>query len=339
MELLERYLQAVRGYLLRGRRDDIVKELGDNILSQMEDQAADLGRPLTEAEQGEILKQHGHPLLAAARYQRLPSQYLIGPTLFPLYWYALQAVLLLVAAFHIMLGLVQIVTIRPAVGALVTTWGSFWLWILAGVGGVTICFGLIEYFGKGKVPLTDEFNPRELPPLKKAVPRRNNSLAELILGPLFVIGWLIFMHAPAPAFARALPVRLAPVWWRFEVPMLLAVALSVAAAFVHLFRPQFPLLRTLLRLASDTVGVVTFYLFLGTSEFIVISQGAAGRLADPVTIGNHVLTTGQLANYAVGLAPCIALISFFVDGLMEAVRLIRRKRLPAVVAHELKGIL
>ncbi len=56
MELLDRYLQAVREYLLRNRRDDIVKELGDNILSQMEDKAAELGRPLTEAEQAAILK-------------------------------------------------------------------------------------------------------------------------------------------------------------------------------------------------------------------------------------------------------------------------------------------
>ena len=91
MELLERYLQAVRGYLLRNRRDDIVKELGGNILSQMEDKAAELGRPLNEDEQVIILKQHGHPLVAAARYRRLPLQQLIGPTLFPLYWYMLQA--------------------------------------------------------------------------------------------------------------------------------------------------------------------------------------------------------------------------------------------------------
>src|SRR5215813_6133590 len=102
MELLERYLQAVRGYLLRRRRDDIVKELGDNILSQMEDKAAELGRPLNEIEQAAILKQYGHPLLAAARYRSLPLHQLVGPALFPLYWYMLQAVVIFVAAFHLM---------------------------------------------------------------------------------------------------------------------------------------------------------------------------------------------------------------------------------------------
>jgi hypothetical protein len=34
MELLERYLQSVRTYLIRHRRDDIGKEMGDNILGR-----------------------------------------------------------------------------------------------------------------------------------------------------------------------------------------------------------------------------------------------------------------------------------------------------------------
>src|SRR5262249_62155455 len=102
MELLERYLEAVREYLIRGRREDIVKELGDNILSQMEDKAAELGRPLNETEQAAVLKQYGHPLVAAARYRRLPLQQLIGPALFPLYWYALQPAPVFWAPFVIM---------------------------------------------------------------------------------------------------------------------------------------------------------------------------------------------------------------------------------------------
>src|SRR5215472_14792355 len=106
MELLDRYLQAVREYLIGNRRDDIVKELGGNILSQMEDKAGELGRPLNEIEQAAILKQYGHPLVAAARYRRLPLQQLIGPALFPLYWYALQAVVAFVALLHVMMAVV-----------------------------------------------------------------------------------------------------------------------------------------------------------------------------------------------------------------------------------------
>jgi hypothetical protein len=338
MELLERYLQAVRGYLLVRRRDDIVKELGDNILSQMEDEAAGLRRPLNETEQAAILKQHGHPLLAAARYRRLPLQQLIGPALFPLYWYMLQAVAVFVAAFHVMAIVVVALSRGSILTGLVQAWGSFWLWLLVAVGGLTIGFGLIEYFSGGKVPFTATFDPLELPEVKKSSPPHGNAAAELVLGGMFLIGWPLFLHSPAPAFAREIPVRLAPVWWHFEAPMLLVVALGVATAFIALFRPHYPRLRGVLRLVSDLAGIATFYLFLLSGEFVVATPGAAARLTDPVHFGDHIFTVGQLVNYSVTLAPLIALIVFFCDGVVEATRLLRTWRQPAVLAQQSNGI-
>jgi hypothetical protein len=59
MELLDSYLRAVKLYLSRGEKNDIIEELSENILSQVEEQEAVLGRALTESEQLEILQQHG----------------------------------------------------------------------------------------------------------------------------------------------------------------------------------------------------------------------------------------------------------------------------------------
>jgi hypothetical protein len=339
MELLDRYLQAVRGYLLVRRRDDIVGELGDNILSQMEDKAAELRHPLSEDEQAAILKQHGHPLVAASRYRKLPVQQLIGPALFPLYWYMLQVAVVLVAALHLVLAVVLALSRRSLLEGLVGAWGSFWLFTLVAVGGLTICFGLIEYFGGGKVPFTATFNPLELPEVKKSSPPRGNAAAELVLGGMFLIGWPLFLHSPAPAFAREVPVRLAPVWWHFEAPILLVVALGVAAAFVALFRPQSPRLRAALRLVSDVAGIATFYFFLLTGEFVVANPDAAVKLTGPVQIGDHIFTVGQLANYSVTLTFLIVLVVFFCDGLVEATRLLRAWRQPAVVTQHSNGIL
>lgn len=340
MELLDRYLQAVREYLLRNRRDDIVKELGDNILSQMEDKAAELGRPLTEAEQAAILKQHGHPLVAAARYRRQPMQQLVGPSLFPLYWYMLQVLIFIVAAFHLVLAVVLGLTTGSALQGMVSAWGSFWLWALVAVGGLTIAFGLIEYFGGGKIPFTETFDPLELPAVRKSAPPGGNSLAEAVMGSLFLVAWPIFLHSATPSFARSNPVRLAPAWWHFEIPMLLSVALGTAAAFASLLRPQYPYLRAALRLMSDFIGVITFYFFLLTGEFLVAANAdAAAKLNVPVHVGNHIFTAGQIANMAAGFALLIALIVFFFDGLVEAARLLRGRRRSAIVAHEGNGIL
>ncbi len=88
MDLFERYLQAVRRYLPGERQDDIVAELRANLEAQREEREATLGRPLTEGEMIDWLKELGPPMQMASRYQA--PRYVIGPTVFPMYWYILR---------------------------------------------------------------------------------------------------------------------------------------------------------------------------------------------------------------------------------------------------------
>ncbi len=82
MELIDRYLKAVKFWLPKAQQDDIITELSEDVRSQIEDEEAELGRKLNEAEVEGILKQLGRPVLVANRY--LPQQHLIGPVLFPI---------------------------------------------------------------------------------------------------------------------------------------------------------------------------------------------------------------------------------------------------------------
>src|SRR5262245_47070800 len=88
MDMLDKYLQAVRFFLPRGTEDDIVRELSANLMAQIEDREEELGRPLTDDERADILRRHGHPLIVAGRYRS--HQRLIGPTVFPMYLFALK---------------------------------------------------------------------------------------------------------------------------------------------------------------------------------------------------------------------------------------------------------
>src|SRR5688572_24381946 len=83
MDLIDRYIAAVRRQLPQDKQDDIAQELGDSLRSEAEELALGTGRPLTEDQQSEMLKQRGHPWLMASRY--LPQQHLIGPGLYPYY--------------------------------------------------------------------------------------------------------------------------------------------------------------------------------------------------------------------------------------------------------------
>src|SRR5690242_9880776 len=88
MELVDSYLKAVRRYLPRGQRADIVAELSVELRSQIEDKQAELGRELTDVEQMEIFKRQGDPMAVAMKYRRQGRSLtvgweLIGPELFP----------------------------------------------------------------------------------------------------------------------------------------------------------------------------------------------------------------------------------------------------------------
>src|SRR6187397_2188718 len=90
MSLLDHYLRAVRQYLPKRDRDDIISELSEHLESTMEERAAALSRPLTDAEQEAVLVEHGNPVIVAARYGATSmglsfGRQLIGPELFPLY--------------------------------------------------------------------------------------------------------------------------------------------------------------------------------------------------------------------------------------------------------------
>src|SRR5439155_15201313 len=67
---------------------DTLAELRANLESEIEAREDTLNRPLSEQELARLLESHGMPVLVAARYA--PQQFLIGPTLFPFYWYTLR---------------------------------------------------------------------------------------------------------------------------------------------------------------------------------------------------------------------------------------------------------
>ena len=59
MDLIDRYLQAVKFWLPSEQKQDIVAELSEDLHSQVEDKESELGRPLSGAEVEAILKKGG----------------------------------------------------------------------------------------------------------------------------------------------------------------------------------------------------------------------------------------------------------------------------------------
>jgi hypothetical protein len=254
MELLDRYLQAVEFWLPKGQRRDIIAELSEDLRSQIEEKEGELGRKLNDAEVETILKHCGSPLVVASRYR--PQQYLIGPTLFPIYRFVLAVFLIgcMVPRFLIWLGFLLL---DPAHRGYLHM-ENMWETVLFFTFFITLAFAIVERSGV-KLEALEYWNPRKLPPVRD--PNRISRFGSLfeIAAAVVVNVWFVSIFWPRPAFdfygARITPT---PVWQRFFWGFLFLAAANVTLASVNLFRPYWTTLRASLRLVLNCIGAVLF---------------------------------------------------------------------------------
>lgn len=115
MTLIEHYLAAVAAQLPRDKREDITAELRDALMERVEAREAELGRAMSEAETEALLREFGHPLTVAARYRGGPD-HLIGPELFPYWWFAVKAALAILVVVVVLGALAGLILGRGDIG-------------------------------------------------------------------------------------------------------------------------------------------------------------------------------------------------------------------------------
>src|SRR5687767_4599485 len=146
MDLVERYMAAIRRNLPAAKADDIAAEIADDLHSRREDREEELGRPLNRDEVAAMLRSFGHPLVVAGRFR--PHQYLIGPEVFPFYQFVMKIVLAVGAALVAGLAIISLVlgdtNLVRAVAQAVANLFSF---VLFATAVVTIVFAVLERSG------------------------------------------------------------------------------------------------------------------------------------------------------------------------------------------------
>jgi hypothetical protein len=308
MELLERYLQAVRFFLPKDQREDVVRELSEELRSQIEEQEGEQGRPLDEAELAALLKRFGHPMLLALRYQQ--GRYLIGPAIFPLYWFAVKSVLGILAIVHILLPGIFFLVTQTGADKVVGLFLRFPGVAVEVLAWMTLGFAVLETgVVRSAIERTlSSFRPQSLPPLLKEKAAKPPSVAELALGALMSAWWLVGLKFPVLLLGPAADyIGFGPTFHRLYIPMAVAAAAGVVLGCLRLSRPHWTRSAWVSDLVVDGMGLVLLYLLSRGGEWIV----AGPRLAE-VSGAQGVV---ELANLGTGLGLTIALV---VSGLAFA---------------------
>lgn len=285
MELLDRYLQAVKKHLPWQRQDDIIAELRANLEAQLEDKETGLGRPLTTGEAEDWLMQIGNPKLVAARYQ--PQRYLIGPGLFPSYLFALR-----IACFWAMIayaiGSVALLATGTVSGSrvleAVLRAPGFLLQVAA---WVTLICVIVEYAATrwpGRIPaLASDWSPSKLPPLEKETlhgekPRSfAQAVAEVVFGFLF-LAWLLLLPqhpylliGPGALYVPYSPFQLAAVWVPFYWWVVALSGAQLIWRCVELFRGRWREPQRAQRLMMSVFGLIPLGLLLAVPDHAFVT--------------------------------------------------------------------
>lgn len=314
MDLLARYLQAVRFFLPRGAQDDIVRELEEDLRAQIEEREESLGRALSDDERAEIIKRHGHPMLVAGRYRA--HQRLIGSALFPIYMFALKlglAICLLVTAVLAAIAAVMNGDVAGQVGHALLDYPGRALMVFA---WTTLSFAVLDY-AVSRVNVAGTWDPRTLPRIQPSVAwtSRINSLAELIATVVGLVWLLLVPRYPALAMGPAAAVLVpTPIWTAMFLPFVGLVCATAALAFVNFWRPYWTPGRSAARLAIQTASFIIFAVLLRGGPWVASRPDVAQRA------GASFERFVEIANNACQVATAIGCIIALVEIVREVLR-------------------
>jgi hypothetical protein len=291
MDLLDRYLKSVASALPAAQRDDIIKELSENIRSQMEDKEGELGRSLNETEVEAILKQHGHPLLVAGRYRQdhrtvAFGRQLIGPTLFPFY--------IKVLSFNLgFTGIILLIIFLAlfAGGQSFSIFPTFLYQLLIQFGIVTLIFAAAD---RHWTKFPDRWDPRSLktiwhpgfatqtdavagpasrPQTDPTRISRFESISQFVALGVSIIWLRVVQHSPfmilGPAAAFVKP---APVWHQFYLPVVLLALAGMLQAGINLLRPDWVRLRSVFRIGSAIGWLLIWFFLFKAGTWVVLAD-------------------------------------------------------------------
>ncbi len=349
MDLIDHYARTVRVFLPKEQREDIIRELLDDIRSQAADKEAELGgRPLSDAEQASLLQQYGHPMLIASRYR--PQRHLIGPLVFPYYWLALKVTLALVVGGHVISAAVMLAGgVQPAeIGVAGETLIRH---VLAVLGWFTVLAAFFDrWLTQSKV--LEKWNPSDLHramdgrwaaveamgqtgalvqhALDHAGPRfRVTSIPQFVACVVFSAWWILSLKFPLLILGSgARMLDWAPLVDRLFPYMVAFQLLMLADQFVRLTRPHYLRFLRFTRIVWANASWVFIVLLLLPDHRWVVWTGSAEqweRFKALVTIAGRPLSIVDVVNYSISLALVIVAIGIVIDTLRGSHRFSRRR--------------
>ena len=315
--LVEHYLLQLQSFLPAKQRQDIAAELRESIRSSVEERERELGRALTDEELNSVLEGIGHPMVVAGRY--LPMQHLIGPDVFPLYWYVLQAVLIVMAVIGgLVTGIALLSEPRAVQGALQIAARFFWF-ALEAAAIVTVVFAVLEQ-ANARFSFLEKFDARKFKPGiwgVRAAPLspigRADTVFELAAVTILFLWWVEVIVFPSEILGVTL--RLTSLVDPFFYPVVVLCIVDFVRLGFDLARPYRTRPRVALRLVLNIAWLTLLVMAFRTEGLVEIAANIRAPYPEAILRMAQVNLRITLAVFALVSAVLVA---------TDLVRLVRR---------------
>ena len=326
MELLDRYLEAVKKQLPWERQEDIVAELRANLEAQLDDKQEELGHTLTAEEAKAWVGQLPPPAIMAGRYRR--QQYLIGPGLFPIYWLILRMVTFWVFICTAIVNGIRLFTQPWSAAAVPGAIVDVAFVVLLNAAIITVIFAAIEYallhhpeWIPQVAQQTSKWDLNALPQIEPATQGKKRTRAHTIIeaaAHTLMLCWLLLLPkypvlilGPGAFIVYALPYTLAPIIMTFYWAVVALNVVQLVWKLVDLYTGAWMGERKLERFAIKLMGIIPILIALRApgKMWVVLKDPAA----EFVKYGAQLAQINQAIYIGLRIVLIITVITFALE--------------------------
>ena len=253
MDLIERYLAAIRRNLPADKAADVTAELREDLFSRIDEREGGLGRSLDKNELSAVIKDSSHPLVVASRYRQ--QQQLIGAETYPFFIFTLKLVLLIVGAI-ILIAAVAAMAFGGADPwqAIPRAVGQLAMYSLVNGGAVTLAFAILDRNGFAAEHIR-KWKPETLPDLGEERRGKWEGPLEVALTIAFLLWWTGLVSPEFRPGGANFRMEAAPVWQQLYLPILILALARLVHNVIQWLRPRWKTARLILG-AATAIGAL-----------------------------------------------------------------------------------
>ena len=327
MELIDRYVYEVGRHLPRKNRADIQVELQSTLVDALE--ARVQGEP-SQGDVVELLKEFGPPQKVAASYWP-QGQYLIGPSLFPLFRMVVGIVVtVFIIVQLVLLGIAmvfnqEILTFLSVLDIFSEMIGS----AFTAFSIVVIVFAVLQRFDVRPDTVDADWDPRELPQVEEVdTVSRAGTVAEITFS-LVIIAILLFLPDKiGVVISPGMQIILNPVIRNYIPMIILSISLGIALDVILLWRGRWETGTRLAKIGTNLFVIYVLAVLITGHNAWLAQEGVGGFLTFLEVLPDGAFSDQEsvlvISMHAFRLAFSIALIVVSVDTIKMVYQLLKR---------------